>query len=116
MEVVRMVLVGKERFLNKEKSGYWYKVHYITEFTNAKVQAGCVGSFGKDVFVSEEAWYSIKPDDIGREFIFEYGSNEYGNPVVIGFRFANWFLVDSLREEFLKRVLPFFEVTGWKIR
>ena len=88
MEVVRMVLVGKERFLNKEKSGYYHKVHYVMDFTNAKIEAGCIGSFGKDVFVSEEAWHSIKADDIGREFIFEYGCNQYGNPTVIGLRFA----------------------------
>lgn len=88
MSVVRMVLVGKERFLNKEKSGYWHKVHYIAEFTNNKFEQGCLGSYGKDVFVSEECWHSIKADDIGKEFIFEYGSNEYGNPVVVGLRFA----------------------------
>ena len=88
MEVVKMVLVGKERFLNKEKTGYWYKVHYIMEFTNAKIESGCIGSSGRDTFVSEECWHSIKVDDIGKEFLFEYGSNEYGKPVVIGLRFA----------------------------
>lgn len=88
MNVVRMVLVGKERFMNKEKNGYWHKVHYIAEFSSAKFEQGCVGSYGKDVFVTEECWHSIKSDDIGREFIFNYGSNEYGNPVVESLRFA----------------------------
>lgn len=89
MSVVKMVLVGKEKFLNKEKNGYWYKIHYTSEFSKAKFEQGCVGTYGKDVFVTEECWYSIKEEDLGKEFIFEYGTNEYGNPVVEGLRFAD---------------------------
>lgn len=88
MGEVRMTLVGKERFLKKDNSGYWHKIYYVCEFSSAKKEAGCLGSESCDDFVSEECWHSIKPEHIGKEFVLEYGMNEYRKPVITGLIFA----------------------------
>lgn len=87
MSSVSMTFVGKERFLKKDKSGYWHKVHYISAFSDKKREEGCVGSDTGDSFVSEECWHSIKPADVGREFEFEYGTNEFKRAEVVGLKF-----------------------------
>lgn len=88
MSSVCMTFVGKERFLKKDKSGYWHKVHFNCTFSDEKEEAGCFGFETGNEFVSEECWHSIKPEDVGREFVFEYGMNQYRKPEVIGMKFA----------------------------
>ena len=87
MSSVSMTFTGQERFLKKDKSGYWYKIHYISAFSDEKREKGCMGSESGDCFVSEECWHSIKPENIGQDFDFEYGTNEFKRAEVIGLKF-----------------------------
>ena len=89
MSSVSMTFVGKERFLKKDKSGYWYKIYYISVFSDKKREEGCMGSEGGNCFVSEECWHSIKPENVGQEFDFEYGTNEFKRAEVIGLKFID---------------------------
>ena len=84
---VSMILVGKDRFLKKDKSGYWHKIYYISEFDNEKREAGAIGSDTGDVFVSEECWHSIKEEHIGQAFTFIYATNRFKRAEVVGLKF-----------------------------
>ncbi len=86
--MVSFVLVGKERFMKKDKSGYWHKIYYLVEFNDNKLEQGAMGSYCKDCFIPESCYHTIRQEDIGREFVLEFGSNQYGNPEVIGLRFT----------------------------
>ena len=87
MNSVSMTFIGKERFLKKDGSGYWYKIHYISAFSDRKKEEGCMGSEGGNCFVNEECWYGIKPENVGQEFDFIYGTNEFKRAEVIGLKF-----------------------------
>ncbi len=87
MSSVSMTLVGKEQFLKKDKSGYWYKIHYVSPFSDKKKEKGCIGFETGDSFISEECWHSIKPEHINQEFQFVYGMNEFKKAEVVGLEF-----------------------------
>lgn len=83
-----MVLVGKRKFLKKDKSGYCYMVGFLREFVAEEKEEGALGYATKESFVTEAVYNQIGASDINREFVFEYGINRFGNPDICGIRFA----------------------------
>ena len=83
-----MVLVGKRKFLKKDKSGYCFMVGFLREFVAEEQEEGAVGYAVKESFVTEAVYNQIGSSDINREFVFEYGINRFGNPDICGIRFA----------------------------
>lgn len=87
--VSSMILVGKRKFLKKDKSGYCFMVGFLREFVAEEKEEGALGYATKETFVTEAVYNQIGASDINREFVFEYGINRFGNPDICGIRFAD---------------------------
>lgn len=85
---VSLTLIGKKKFLKKDKSGYCYMVSAIRSFTDEERLSGNIGYAVTENFIPEEAWAQIQESDIHKEFIYDYGMGLYGKPEIIGIRFA----------------------------
>lgn len=83
-----MIIVGKKKFLKKDKSGDCHVLTCLVEFSDNQISNGCEGLSATDVFVQEKLFNSITKADFNKECIFEYGMNSFGRPEPVGIRFA----------------------------
>lgn len=83
-----MLLVGKKSFAKKDGSGFCYMVGCVCEFSDREKAAGSIGQAVAEKFVDKAVWDSIKPEDIGKEFVFDFGMDMVGRPVIIGLRYS----------------------------
>ena len=83
-----MIIVGKKKFLKKDKSSYCHVLVCLIEFSDNQLEGGCEGMSAKDIFVEERFFNKVHAEHFNRECIFDYGMNSFGNPEPIGIRFA----------------------------
>lgn len=84
-----MVIVGKKKFLKKDKSGNCHVLICLCEFSDNQRESGCEGMAANDVFVDEKFFNKVTSAEFNRECIFDYGMNSFGKPEPIGIRFAD---------------------------
>ena len=84
-----MIIVGKKKFLKKDKSANCYVVTVLVDYSENQKANGCLGLAAKDVFISETYFNSLTENDFNRECIFDYDMNSSGSPEPCGHRFAN---------------------------
>ena len=83
-----MIIVGKKRFLRKDKSSYCHVLTCLVDFSDNQKAAGCIGMSATDVFVEEKFFEQVTPDYFNRECEFVYGMNSFGRPEPISIVFA----------------------------
>lgn len=83
-----MTLVGKKKFLSKDKSRTCFMVSSLRPYVDEEIEAGNVGYAVTENFVPESVWNMIGSNDINREFVYEYAINRFGKPDISGIRFA----------------------------
>lgn len=83
-----MIIVGKKKFLKKDKTNYCYVLVCLTDFSDNQKEGGCEGMAASDVFVEEKFFNSVTPADFNKECIFDYDMNSFGKPEPVGIRFA----------------------------
>ena len=83
-----MTLVGKKKFLSKDKTRTCYMVSAIRPYCEEEVEAGNVGYAVTENFVPESLWNKIGSNDVNREFVYEYGINRFSKPEIVDIRFA----------------------------
>lgn len=83
-----MIIVGKKKFLRKDKSGYCHVLTCLVEFSDNQRESGCEGMSATDVFVEEKFFNEVTKECFNRECIFEYGMNAFGKPEPCGIKFA----------------------------
>ena len=86
---VVLTLVGRKKFLKKDKSGYCFMVSALRKYEADEMENGNFGSAVQENYVPEGAWYELKESDVGKEFIYDYGMGKYGKPEITGIIFAN---------------------------
>ena len=83
-----MIIVGKKKFLKKDKSGYCYQANCLVEFSDNQKAGGCIGLEAKGVFISEKYYNKLTEEDFNRECEFTYGMSPFGTPEPVGHMFA----------------------------
>ena len=83
-----MIIVGKKKFLKKDKSGNCHVLVCLVDFSDNQKESGCEGMAASDVFVDEKFFNKVTSEHFNRECIFDYGMNSFGKPEPIGIRFA----------------------------
>lgn len=83
-----MIIVGKKKFLKKDKSSYCYVLTCLVEFSDNQRESGCEGLAANDIFVEEKFFNKVHREHMNKECIFDYGMNSFGRPEPIGIRFA----------------------------
>lgn len=86
---VSLLLVGKKKFLKKDKSGYCYMVSALRKYEAEELESGNIGYAVTENYVPETAWYELNESDMNKEFVFDYGMGKYGKPEITGIIFAN---------------------------
>lgn len=84
-----MIIVGKKKFLKKDKSSYCHVLVCLTDFTDNQCEGGCEGMAATDVFVEEKFFNKVTSADFNRECIFDFNMNSFGRPEPVAIRFAN---------------------------
>ena len=85
----RMIVVGKKKFLKKDKSSYCHVLTILTDFTDNQRAEGCEGMASSDVFISEKFFNEVTSEYFNRECIFDYAMNSFGHPEPVAIRFAD---------------------------
>lgn len=83
-----MIIVGKNTFSKKDKSGMCYQINCLVPFSDTQKAAGCDGQSILQIFVSLEFWEKVSNSDYNRECEFDYGMNSFGKPEPVAIRFA----------------------------
>lgn len=83
-----MIIVGKKKFLKKDKSANCHVLVCLVEFSDNQRESGCEGMAATDVFVDEKFFNKVTSNEMNRECIFDYGMNSFGKPEPVGIRFA----------------------------
>jgi len=84
-----MIVVGKKKFLKKDKSAYCYVVNVLIDFSDNQRASGCLGMEIKDLFISEKFFNQIDEGCFGRECEFTYGMSSFATPEPVGLMFAD---------------------------
>ena len=84
-----MIIVGKKKFLKKDKSGNCHVLVCLADFSDNQKESGCEGMAASDVFVDEKFFNKVTAEDFNKECIFDYRMNSFGKPEPVGIRFAN---------------------------
>lgn len=83
--VARRAFKGTQDY-NKDK---WFFVLDVTG--ELKLENNAYFGYGiKQVFLTRESWDQIKPEDIGKKIDLDWGSDDYGNPVVTSFKLIDY--------------------------
>lgn len=85
---VSLTLLGRKKFLKKDKSGYCYMLSAMRPFDEEEIASGNLGYAITENFIPQEAWEQIQQSDINREFVYDYGMGKYGKPEITGIIFA----------------------------
>ena len=84
-----MVVVGKNSFLKKDKTGMCYVLVCIVDFSDNQLNAGALGHNARNIFISKDFYDRVQEEHFNRECLFDYGTNSFGSPEPVGFIFAS---------------------------
>ena len=90
-----MTLVNRRGFFGSKGNNAnkpFYVVDILVPLSEEDAKNNSFGYELKTKYLEKEQWLQIQPEDIGKEIEFSYGSDDYANATVTGFKLKEYLI------------------------
>lgn len=100
-----MTIVSRRGFYGtkgENQNKPFYVIDVLVPLSEEEQRSNFIGYKLKNIFLTKEQWVRIQPEDIGKQVVFEYDTDDFGTPVVKDFKLIGYLKAEAGKEAFGK--------------